>query len=173
MTTVIEHFIKRFEGKDVDEFMFNIKSEISQVEEMICEWEESGVDELSIENMEDYIQDIMKTHKLYKGIMTYVEVSELVKFAEKKGVQIDTIFTYVEVNKANFELVKDTLFESCFSVSDAYTDEEIEKEEEMRKACLELKTIKALKQFIEDYEITELYGIRIWNKHLVDFMEKY
>lgn len=166
--TVLEFFISKFEGQTVADFLSNVEAHVEENYDLIEEWIDDGVDELSIKCQEDYIRDIQSTHKLYKGIMTYDEVKAYVKYCDKQGEDCESIFIYEKVCKSNFDNVKHALYESCLSVSDAYEEEEIAEEERMRDAFNEITTIKALKQWLQDFDIEGNYGVKIWKGHIID-----
>lgn len=137
MVTVLEHFINKFEGKNVDEFIANVREHIRDNEELIREWIEDGVDEQSIDCQEEYIRDIMGKHPIYKGIMTYNQVTEIADYCNKKGLICEDIFNVIEFKKANLEDLKEQII--CEWVE---TDEEQEMIEN-------IKTMKALREFLK------------------------
>ena len=82
----------------------------------------------------------------------------------------DEVFWIEPMKKDNLEGLKKQLWESCLGYSDAYTDEEVAREEAMINDFNEIKTMKSLRKWLKDYDIEGYYGLKIWKKYLVDAM---
>ena len=85
----------------------------------------------------------------------------------------DDEYDDVEVYSA-IKICKDNLDVLLYVVNEAglgYGDEDDDKRE-MRDAYESIKTVKGFKEFFKDFEISELYYLRIYKGYLVDYFPK-
>ena len=150
-------------------FLSNIRCEISELDEKIWSLydEDDECTNPKLESKYEEIIRLLQTEVYCRGNVG-LNFKLLSEYMSKNDV--DDVFWIEPIKKANLEGIKTQIWDNCLGYSDATSEEEIAYENEMIEAYEQIKTVKALKQWVKDYGIPH-YGLQIWKGHLVDALK--